>query len=304
VPRVKIAVLSRGPELYSTKRLLEAIEARGHEPVLLDHTRCYIDIEHRRPSVWHAGERVEGLDAIIPRIGPSVTQYGAAIIRQFEMQKVYSTVRSIALTRSRDKLRSLQLLGTAGVDIPRTAFARRADDIDDLLAKVGGTPAIIKILEGTQGVGVVLAETKKAATSVIQAFYGLKVNILVQEYIKESKGADLRLFVVGNRVVGAMLRQGMGDDFRANLHLGGTGTSVKITQKERRIAVKAAKTLGLPVAGVDVLRSTRGPLVIEVNSSPGLRGIEEVTGVDVAGAIVQYVEEHVPRKRTGDKIGA
>jgi ribosomal protein S6--L-glutamate ligase len=303
-PPVKIVILSRSAQLYSTRRLVEAAETRGHEPLVIDHTRCYVDIRRGAAVVRYEGQPVTGVDALIPRIGHSVTQYGAAILRQFENQGVFCLVSSIALVRARDKLRSYQLLAREKVDIPNTAFARHPSDIDDLLADVGGPPVIIKTLQGTQGVGVVIAETKKAAKSVMQAFYGLKADILVQEFIKEAKGADLRVIVVGNRVVAAMRRQGREDEFRANVHQGGSVEKVTLSAKERRMAVKAAKSLGLAVAGVDLLQSARGPLVLEVNASPGLEGIERATGVDVAAAIIQYAEEHAPRKPRRDRVGA
>lgn len=302
--RLKLVVLSRGRRLYSTRRLVEAATARGHEVQVVDHTKCYVEVRTSGPTVFHDGEPLLGVDAIIPRIGASVTEYGAAIVRQFETQGVFTTTPSIALTRSRDKLRSLQLLAREKAAIPHTLFARRASDLDDLLERLGGPPVVIKLLEGTQGVGVVLAETKKAAKSVLQAFEGLKADVIVQEFIKEARGADLRVVVVGGRVVAAMRRVGAPGEFRANLHQGGSTEKVTLTQRERRLAVRAAKAMGLPVAGVDMLRSERGPLVIEVNASPGLEGIESAAEVDVAGAIVQWIEEHLPKKRRRDRVGA
>ncbi|MEH0154990.1 30S ribosomal protein S6--L-glutamate ligase [Limibacter armeniacum] len=302
---MKIAVLSRGKNLYSTKRLLEAIEAAGHESMLIDHTRGYMVMESGEPHVYLGAEQVKDVDAIIPRIGTSVTFYGSAMIRQFEMQKVYTTLGSLALVRSRDKLRSMQILSKHGIGIPKTAFAKHPSDIESLIQHVGGVPLIIKLLEGTQGLGVVLAETKSAAKSVMEAFYGVKANIIVQEFIKEAKGADLRAFVVGNEVVGAMKRQGKEGEFRSNLHRGGAGELVKLTRAEKSAAVKAAKALGLSIAGVDMLRSSRGPLIIEVNSSPGLEGIETVTGNDIAGKIVKFIEEniHKDERSKKDKVG-
>lgn len=302
---MKIAVLSRNKKLYSTRRLVEAIKKRGHEAEVINHTNCYVMIEKDRPNVYIGDHEITGIDAIIPRIGSSVTFYGSAIIRQFEMQKVMTTVSSLALVRARDKLRSLQILSKAGVGIPKTAFAKYPGDIQNLIKQVGGTPLIIKLLEGTQGLGVVLAETQKAAKSVIQAFYGLDANILIQEFIKEAKGADIRAFVVNGKVVGAMMRQGQEGEFRSNLHRGGTGTPVKLKRNEKSVAIKAAQALGLNIAGVDMLRSERGPLVIEVNASPGLEGIEKTTKIDIAEKIVEFVENtvHHTESKKKDKIG-
>ncbi|MCB0879003.1 MAG: 30S ribosomal protein S6--L-glutamate ligase [Thermoleophilia bacterium] len=302
--QLNLLVLSRGKRLYSTRRLVEAAVARGHSCRVIDHTRCYVEVSNTGPRVFFDGEPLVDVDAIIPRIGASVTEYGSSIVRQFETQGVFTVTPSIALVRARDKLRSLQLLAREKAAIPHTLFARRASDLDDLLERLGGPPVVIKLLEGTQGVGVVLAETKKAAKSVLQAFEGLKADVIVQEFIKEAKGADLRVIVVGGRVVAAMRRVGAPGEFRANVHQGGTTEKVKLTQRERRLAVKAAKALGLPVAGVDLLRSERGPLVIEVNASPGLEGIEFASEVDVAGAIVQWIEENLPKKRKRDRVGA
>ncbi|MCW2927879.1 MAG: rimK [Thermoleophilia bacterium] len=302
--RLQILVLSRRRRLYSTRRLVEAAAARGHDVRVVDHTRCYVEVRNSGPTVFYDGEALTGIDAIIPRIGASVTEYGSAIVRQFETQGVFTTTPSIALSRARDKLRALQVLARDRVAIPHTLFARRASDLDDMLERLGGPPVVIKLLEGTQGVGVVLAETKKAAKSVLQAFEGLKADVIVQEFIKEAKGADLRVIVVGGRVVAAMRRVGAPGEFRANVHQGGSAEKVTLTQRERRLAVRAAKSLGLPVAGVDMLRSERGPLVIEVNASPGLEGIEHASEVDVAGAIIQWVEEHLPKKRRRDRVGA
>jgi len=295
---MKIAILSRNPSLYSTRRLVEACRQHDHEVQVLDVLRCYMNIEAARPEIHYRGEALTGIDAVIPRIGASVTFYGTAVLRQFEMMGVYPLSESVAINRSRDKLRAMQLLARAGLGLPVTGFAHSPDDVADLLKMVGGAPAVIKLLEGTQGLGVVLAETRNAAKSVIEAFMGLKVNILVQEFIKEAGGADIRCFVVGNRVVAAMKRQAREGEFRSNLHRGGSAALVKITPKERATAVKAAKTMGLNVAGVDILRSDRGPLVLEVNSSPGLQGIEEATGKDVAGMIVRFIEKNAKPGRT------
>lgn len=301
---MRIAVLSRGPDLYSTRRIVQAGLARGHEIFVLDHLKCYVGIEADNPTVHYDGQALAPIDVIVPRIGASVTFYGAALVRQFEMMQVSSTVQSQAIVRSRDKLRSLQILSKAGIGIPKTAFANHPRDIDDLINQVGGVPVVIKLLEGTQGIGVVLAETKKAATSVIEAFYGLKANILVQEFIKEAQGADIRAFVVNGRVVGAMKRQGVEGEFRSNLHRGGEGKLIKLSREERIAALRAARALGLSVAGVDMLQSKRGPLIMEVNSSPGLEGIETATGIDVAAKIIEYAEilksGKVNRK---DKVG-
>ncbi len=304
---MKIVVLSRNKNLYSTKRLVEAGTVRGHEVLVLDHLKCYVALEKGKPTIHYNGENIAGVDAIIPRIGASVTFYGTAIVRQFEMMGVFSANESQAITRSRDKLRSMQILAREGIGMPITGFARNAKDVGDLIRMVGGTPLVIKLLEGTQGIGVVLAETKKAAESVIEAFYGLEVNILVQEYIKEAGGSDIRAFVVDGHVVGAMKRQAKEGEFRSNLHRGGTASLVNLTREERYTALKAAKALGLTVAGVDMLRSKRGPLVMEVNSSPGLEGIEGATKVDIAGKIIEYLEKKNASKaskrvKTKDKI--
>ncbi len=288
---MRIGILSRRPSLYSTRRLKEAAQERGHEVRVINFLRCIMAVEQRNPGITYHGEPLE-LDAVIPRIGASVTFYGTAVVRQFEMMGVFTSAESQAITRSRDKLRALQLLSRAGLGLPVTAFARSVEDTHDVIDLVGGAPLIIKLLEGTQGSGVVLAETRKAAESVIDAFRQLDANILVQEFIKEAGGADVRALVVGDRVVAAMTRQGAEGEFRSNLHRGGTAEVTKLTTKERRTAVRAAKALGLAIAGVDMLRSDRGPLLMEVNSSPGLEGIEGATGVDVAAEIVEYVESH------------
>ncbi|HEX9864187.1 MAG TPA: 30S ribosomal protein S6--L-glutamate ligase [Acidimicrobiia bacterium] len=296
---MKIAILSRNSSLYSTKRLKEAAVNRGHEVVVVDYLRCYMDISARHPRVLFRGEEVSP-DAVIPRIGATYTFYGAAVVRQFEMAGIFTLNDSQSISRSRDKLRSLQLLSRAGVGLPTTSFAHSTQDIDGLLDVVGGPPVVVKLLEGTQGLGVVLAETKKAAESVISAFRQLDANILVQEFIKEARGADIRAFVVGGKVVAAMKRQGPAGDFRSNLHRGGHAEAIKLTPAERATAVRAAKTMELNVAGVDLVRSEGGPMVLEVNSSPGLEGIEGVSGVDIADTIVEYIEdnaEHEPVRR-------
>ena len=298
---MKIAILSRNKKLYSTRRLIEACEQRGHEPMVIDALRTYMDIASNKPEAHFKGEILPNFDAIIPRIGASVTFYGTAVLRQFEVMGAFPLNESVAISRSRDKLRSLQLLSRKGVGLPNTGFANSPDDIQDLLKMVGGAPLVVKLLEGTQGIGVVLAETKKAAESVIEAFMGLKANILVQEYIKEASGADIRCLVVGGKVVAAMKRQAQAGEFRSNLHRGGSASLIKITPAERATAVKAAKVMGLNVAGVDLLRSERGPLVMEVNSSPGLRGIEEATGKDVASMIIEFIEKTAQPHKTRTK---
>ena len=297
---MKIAILSRSKSIYSTSRLVEAAQARGHEVRVIDHVRCFMDITSDRPSIHYKDEEFgpEHFDAVIPRIGASVTFYGTAVVRQFEMMGVYSVNESVAITRSRDKLRSLQLLSRKKIGIPVTAFANSPDDVPGLIREVGGAPLVIKLLEGTQGIGVVLAETRTAAKSVIQGYMGLSANILVQEYIKEAGGSDLRCFVVGGKVIAAMQRTAPDGDFRSNLHRGGTATLVKLTAQERRTAVNAAKIMGLNVCGVDLLRSNRGPLVMEVNSSPGLGGIEAATNKDVADIIIEFIEKEARPKRT------
>jgi ribosomal protein S6--L-glutamate ligase len=288
-----LAILSRRPDLYSTRRLVEAAEALGHAVRVLDTLRCTIHLSARGPELHYDGEKLPDLDAVIPRIGASVTFYGLAVLRQFEAMGVYCLNGSIAVNRSRDKLRAHQLLAKRGVGLPATAFAHRADSADDLVRSVGGPPVVVKLLEGTQGVGVVLCETKTAAQSVIEAFRGLRAYFLVQEYIAEAGGADLRVLVVGGEAAAAMRRQGADGEFRSNLHRGGRAEPVALTPEEERTAVEAVEALGLQAAGVDVLRSNRGPLVLEVNSSPGLEGIERATGVDVASRIVRHVEKRV-----------
>ncbi|MDH5546108.1 MAG: 30S ribosomal protein S6--L-glutamate ligase [Gammaproteobacteria bacterium] len=295
---MKIAILSRNKKLYSTRRLVEACQQRGHEVMVLDALRCYMDVVSSKPEIHFKGQVLPTFDAVIPRIGASITFYATAVLRQFEVMGAFPLNESVAVTRSRDKLRSLQLLARKGVGLPNTGFAHDPDDIQDLIKMCGGTPLVIKLLEGTQGIGVVLAETRKAAESVIEAFMGLKVNIMVQEYIKEAGGADIRCLVVGDKVVAAMKRQAQPGEFRSNLHRGGSASLVKITPAERATAVHAAKIMGLNVAGVDVLRSERGPLVMEVNSSPGLEGIETATGKDVAGMIVDFIVKNAKPHKT------
>jgi len=291
---MRIAVLSRNKNLYSTRRILDAGEKRGHEMVLLDHMKCVLVIEQGRPHIYFNGREVTDIHAVIPRIGASATFYGSAVVRQFEMMKIFTAVESQALTRSRDKLRSLQILARAGIGIPKTAFASspKDRDIDNVIENIGGAPCVIKLLEGTQGIGVLLAENAKAAKSVVEAFLKLEANMLVQEFIKEAGGADLRVFVVDGQVVGSMKRQAKEGEFRSNLHRGGSAKVIQLTPDERATAVKAAKKLGLGIAGVDLLQSKRGPLVMEVNSSPGLEGIEGATGIDIAGKIIEYVERN------------
>ncbi|GHB28033.1 30S ribosomal protein S6--L-glutamate ligase [Salinicola rhizosphaerae] len=293
-----IGILSRNRNLYSTRRLIEAAEQRGHGVRVVDTLRCYMNIASHRPSIHYKGEELEPFDAIIPRIGASVTFYGCAVLRQFEMMSTYVLNDSVAITRSRDKLRSLQLLSRKGLGLPVTGFAHSPDDIPDLITMVKGAPLVIKLLEGTQGIGVVLAETNQAAESVIQAFMGMKANIMVQEYIKEAKGADIRCFVIGDKVVAAMKRQAAEGEFRSNLHRGGTASVIRITPEERSTAIRAAKAMGLRVAGVDLLRSNHGPVIMEVNSSPGLQGIEAATGKDIAGQIIEHLEKNAvaPKK--------
>jgi ribosomal protein S6--L-glutamate ligase len=297
---MRIAILSRRPSLVSTSRLREAGKARGHEMTVVDYLRCYMDITSHRPQVIYQGAPLQ-VDAIIPRIGASNTFYGTAVVRQFEMMGVFVANESQAISRSRDKLRSLQLLARDGVGLPVTGCAHSTKDIDGVISLAGGTPLVVKLIEGTQGVGVILAETKKAAQAVIEAFRGLDANILVQEYIKEAGGSDVRCFVVGGRVVATMKRQAAPGEFRSNLHRGGSAQSVKITPEERSTAVRAAKTMGLNIAGVDVLRSNHGPVVMEVNSTPGLEGIEKATGVDVAGKIIEFIEKNAKAGKQRDR---
>lgn len=298
---MKIAILSRNRRLYSTRRLIEAAEQRGHQVEVIDVLRCYMNIVPHCPEIHYRGRKLTGFDAVIPRIGASVTFYGTAVVRQFEMMDVYCLNESVAITRARDKLRALQLLAREGIGMPRTGFAHSPDDTHDLIGIVGGAPMVIKLIEGTQGQGVVLAETDKAAESVIDAFRGLDAYFLTQEFIEEARGADIRAFVIGGKVVAAMMRQARPGEFRSNLHRGGTATMVKITPEERSTAVRAAKIMGLNVAGVDILRSKRGPVVMEVNSSPGLEGIEAATGVNIANKIVEFIEKNARPGRTATK---
>lgn len=295
---MKIVILSRNPKLYSTRRLIEAARANGHEVRVLDVLRCYMNITSAKPSIHYKGEELQDFDAVIPRIGASVTFYGTAVLRQFEMMGVYPLNESVAISRARDKLRALQLLSRKGVGLPVTGFANKPDDIDDLIRMVGGPPLVVKLLQGTQGVGVVLAETEKAAESVIQSFLGLKASALVQEFIQEAQGSDIRCFVIGDKVVASMMRQARDGEFRSNLHRGGSAKLIRITPVERETAVRAARTMGLNVCGVDLLRSNHGPVVMEVNSSPGLKGIEEATGLDIAAMIIQFVEKHAKEGKT------
>jgi len=290
---MKIAILSRNHDLYSTKRLVEAANSRGYDAVVVDHLKCDLIIEKKKPAILYKGHKLDDIDAVIPRIGASVTFYGTAVVRQFEMMKIFTSTESQALLRSRDKLRSMQVLARAGVGFPKTIFTNYSKDIDQIVNAVGGAPIVLKLLEGTQGIGVVLAETKNAAKSVIEAFNGLKARVIVQEFIPEAKGADLRAFVVDGVVVGAMKRQAKPGEFRSNLHRGGSAELIELSEEEENTALKAARVLGLGVAGVDMLQSSRGPLVLEVNSSPGLEGIEKATGKDIAKEIVRYIERNV-----------
>lgn len=300
---MKIAILSKGPGNYSTKRLVLEAQARGHDVRVINYTKCYMTVERSNPVVRYEGTDLSDIDVIIPRIAASITKYGTAVVRQFEMQGVFTTSSSIAINRSRDKLRSMQILARAGVGIPKTVFSRETSEVNDVIEQVGGAPLIIKVARGTHGNGVVLAETKKAAEAVMQAFYVEGVNFLVQEFIKESAGTDIRAFVVNGKVVASMKRQSLDDDFRSNLHQGGEGKMIKLTEEERKLAQKAAKAMGLPICGVDMMRSERGPLVLEVNSSPGF-GIEHVTGRNVAIPIIEYIEQNARGKRRRDRVGA
>lgn len=301
---MKIAILSKGRKNYSTERLFKAAKKRGHTPVILDYTQCYMEIEERQPNVHYGGRLVTGLDAIVPRISSNYTVYGSAVVRQFETMGVYTPAKSIAIVRSRDKLRSLQLLAREGIDIPKTAFANHPRDITDLIEQVGGAPLIVKLVESTHGMGVVIAETPKAAKSVIQAFYSISAPILVQEFIREADGNDIRTIIIGGKVVASMLRRGLDEEFRSNIHMGGKGEKVELTKKEERLAIKAATRLGLDIAGVDMLRSSRGPLIIEVNSSPSFNGIEKTTKQDIASAVIEYIENNVEKRPKKDKVGA
>ena len=298
---MKIAMMARNPKLYSHRRLVEAAETRGHEIRIFDTLKCYMNITSHRPELRIAGEKILGYDAVIPRIGASVTFYGMAVLRQFEMMGVYPLNESVGIGRSRDKLRSLQLLAREGIGLPVTAFAHDTKMTDEVLKIAGGTPVVIKLLEGTQGVGVVLGETPRSAKSVIEAFRGAKVNILVQEFIKEAGSTDIRALVVGGKVVAAMQRTGAEGDFRSNLHRGGSAKSIKITAEERSTALRSARAMGLNVCGVDMLRSNHGPVVMEVNSSPGLEGVENATGIDVAGKIIEFLEVNAKPGKTKTK---
>lgn len=289
---MKIAVLSQNPNLYSTKRLIEAGTKKGHEMLIVDHTKCNLVIEKRKPSILYKGKVLEDIDGIIPRIGASVTFFGTAVVRQFEMMKVFSATESQALVRSRDKLRSLQILSRAGLGLPKTVFTNYSKDVSEVVDAVGGAPLVIKLLEGTQGIGVVLADNRNSAESILEAFNGLQARVIAQEFIKEAGGADLRVFIVDGVVVGAMKRQGKEGEFRSNLHRGGSAQIIELTDEEENAALKAAKALGLGIAGVDMLQSSRGPLILEVNSSPGLEGIEGATGKDIATHIIRYIERN------------
>lgn len=290
---MNIKILSRNSHLYSTQRLIEAAKKRNHHVEVIDPLKCDLIIEKRKPSIFYRGRIIADTDAVIPRIGASVTFYGTAVVRQFEMMGVFTTTESQALVRSRDKLRSLQVLSRARLGLPKTVFTNYSKDVGEVIDHVGGAPLIIKLLEGTQGLGVVLAETKNAAESVIEAFNGLQARVIVQEFIKEAGGADIRALIVDGHVVGAMKRQGKEGEFRSNLHRGGTASVIELTDDEENAAIKAAKAMGLGVAGVDMLQSSRGPLILEVNSSPGLEGIEAATGKDIAKSIIRYIERNV-----------
>ncbi len=298
---MKIAILSRNSKLYSTRRLVEAGQQRGHEVQVVDALKCYMDITSDHPAIFYKGEKLSGFDAIIPRIGASVTRFGTAVLRQFEMMGVYPINESVAIGRSRDKLRSLQLLSRKGIGLPITGFAHSVSDTEEMVNLVGGAPLVIKLIEGTQGRGVVLAETKKAAESVIDAFHELDANFIVQEFIKEAAGSDIRCFVVGEKVVAAMMRTAKEGEFRSNLHRGGEAHLVKLTKEERATALQAARIMGLNMAGVDLLRSARGPVVMEVNSSPGLEGIEKSTGKDVAALVIEFIEKNAKPNKTRTK---
>jgi ribosomal protein S6--L-glutamate ligase len=290
---MNIKILSANPNLYSTKRLVEAAKKRKHTVEIINHTKCDIVIEKKNPCIYYKGKRLEHTDAVIPRIGASVTFFGTAVVRQFEMMRVFTTTESQALVRSRDKLRSLQVLSRAGLGLPKTIFTNYSKNVTEIVEQAGGAPIIIKLLEGTQGIGVILAETNKAAESVIEAFNNLQARVIVQEFIKEAGGADIRVFIVDGQVVGAMKRQGKEGEFRSNLHRGGNATVIELSDEEEIAALKAAKAMGLGIAGVDMLQSARGPLILEVNSSPGLEGIELATGIDIATSIIKYVERNV-----------
>lgn len=300
---MNIAILSKGPGNYSTKRLKEEALARGHKVKIIDYAKCYVSLESKNPLVRYEGKEVKDIDVIIPRIAANLTKYGTAIVRQFELQGVFTTASSLAIYRTRDKLRSMQILSRTGVGIPKTVFGRETSELEDLVEQVGGAPVIIKVARGTHGNGVVLAETRKAAQAVMQAFFVEGVNFLVQEYIEESAGSDIRAFVVGGKVIASMKRQSLDDDFRSNLHQGGQGKPIRLTDEERKTALKAAKAMGLSICGVDMMRSKRGPLVLEINASPGF-GIETVTGHNVAAKIIEYIEQNAKGKRKKDRVGA
>jgi ribosomal protein S6--L-glutamate ligase len=295
---MRVAILSRNSKLYSTRRLIEAAEQRGHDVHVLDHLKCYMDIASHDPAIHYRGKELDPFDAVIPRIGASVTFYGSAVVRQFEMMGTYCLNESVAITRSRDKLRSLQILSRAGIGLPVTAFAHSTDATSQLIEIVGGAPLVVKLLESSQGKGVVLCETRSAAEAIIEAFRGLNANFLVQEYVKEAGGADIRCLVIGNKVVAAMKRQAKAEEFRSNLHRGGAASLIRLTPEERSTAVRAAQRMGLNVSGVDILRSNHGPVVLEVNSSPGLEGIETATGHDVAGQIIRFIERNAKPGKT------
>lgn len=299
---MRLLILSRNSSLYSTRRLHEAAVERGHSTAVVDYLRCYMNIASKRPKVMFGGAPLEKVDAVIPRIGATHTFYGTAVVRQFEVMGVYPLNESQAITRSRDKLRSLQLMSRRGVGMPVTALAHSTKDVKGVIDTVGGAPLVVKLLEGTQGIGVVLCETRKAAESVMEAFRGLDAQILAQEFIEEAAGMDIRCFIIGNKVVASMKRQAREGEFRSNLHRGGTAEKIKITAEERKTAILAAKTMGLRVAGVDLLRSKHGPLVLEVNSSPGLEGIEKATNIDVAGKIIEFIEKHASDAGTRDNV--
>lgn len=298
---MKLALMCQNAGLYSHQRLVEAAKSRGHEIDVVNHLKCYINITSHRPSVFYQGKDLPKYDAVIPRIGASVTFYGTAVLRQFEMMGVYPANESVAISRSRDKLRSLQLLARKGIGLPVTVFAHKTSNAEEVIKLVGGPPVIIKLLEGTQGIGVILGETERAAESIIQAFGGVNTNILVQEFIREAEGEDIRCLIVGDKVVASMKRKGKEGEFRSNLHRGGSAEKIKITPAERSTAISAAKAMGLNVCGVDMLRSNHGPVVMEVNSSPGLEGVETATGVDVAGLIIEFIEKNAEPNKTKTK---
>lgn len=301
---MKIAILSKGSLNYTTQRLKEEALKRGHEVRIVNYAKCYMAVEKGNPVVYYKGEKIEDVDAIIPRIAQSYTRYGSAVVRQFEMQGVYTTTTSIAIVRSRDKLRAYQLLAKAGVEVPKTVFARETADFEEVIELAGGAPVIIKVARGTHGNGVVLAETRKAAKAVMQAFFVEEVSFLVQEFVEESAGTDIRAVVVGGRVVASIKRQSLDDDFRSNTHQGGVGTAVKLTEEEEKTAIKAAKAMGLPICGVDMMQSDRGPLVLEVNSSASIKTPEIITSRNVAEKIIEYVERNAKQRPRKDKVGA